>query len=667
MRVALEQLLDRTRTIYAAAATSLVLGLFFIFVWAPHPWGWQGIDAYHDLARAIARGDGFPTTDVPWGYAYFAAAFYAVFGERVWIPLVVQVLLNATVPVMLYHLVRPLSTQRTAVLASAIVGVFSFNTVYASTQVSDTICTVTFLAALLYFARGYRTGRLGPFVPSGLLLGLVPQFRPNMVIFPSLMILAYVILRPRTWRKVAHMAVFAVLVAAVQVPWIVRNYQLTGLFLPTSTHGGVQLWYGTLQVGPYLESRAHNPRFNFESAAFPYTSIAHQPILIFAGTGECLDQPDRAIALVYWTDRDPTPRRVPIVARERDDAVFEIPTQPIPTILYYYFQSGPPAGGDAAGPTFVTPFEGSANPFVAFVADDHLGDLDRNGDLLDIFDVARLLIHLAWGDPVPHGDKLDLNHDGRLDDQDLEAAVVVLLPEAPKRPDGSRLTRVERGETAATLHLADGSWVSVPRSFSGRQTDLALDGTLAGALVSKWRTFSSITHPPRRPRPGECLVAENPKINAVFYRGEPHMMQRYMALAFDNISRDPVGFAKASAYRMFRLFIIRGSTDLKTTQQFRGSRVAYGAGQLLSTVYFLVFLSGVVIAWRQRSALLLFLVPIIYVPLTICFVLTNMRYTVTVQPLMFVFVAVAVIAALRLDSEKDDRGHPFERARTTEG
>jgi len=37
------------------------------------------------------------------------------------------------------------------------------------------------------------------------------------------------------------------------------------------------------------------------------------------------------------------------------------------------------------------------------------------------------------------------------------------------------------------------------------------------------------------------------------------------------------------------------------------------------------------------------------VPLTICFVLTNMRYTVTVQPLMFIFVSVALLAALRLD------------------
>ena len=658
MRAAFARVLDSPRTPYAASLLTLALGYFFIFVWAPHPWGWQGIDAYHELARSIARGDGFQTTDVPWGYAYFAAVFYFVFGERVWIPLAVQALLNASVPLMLYHLVRPLSTPRTAALASIIVGVFSFNTVYASTQVSDTICTVTFLAGLLAFARGHRSGQLAPLALSGLLMGLVPQFRPNMVLFPGVMILAGLWLHPRSWRKAAHLAVFALIVAGAQAPWIVRNYQVTGLFLPTSTHGGVQLWYGTLQVGPYLESRAHNPRFNFESAAFAYTSVANKPVPISATVSPCLDRPGGSVSLVYWSDRDQAPHRVQQVSLYQGDGVFAIPAPPIPTTLYYYFEATYPATADAPAASFVTPLEGAADPWIAFVSDNHLGDLDTHDDLLDIFDVVRLLRHLAWGEPLPRAGLLDFTGDGQVDEGDLERAVSMLLPEAPTRGAGVPLTRIERGEATVTLHLADGSWVSVPRVFGGRQTDLGLEGELAGALVSKWRTFSSIAHPLRRPRPGECWVVENVRMNAPFYRAEPHMMQRYMALALDNIGRDPMAFALASGYRMVRLFIIRGTDDLSTAQQFRWSRLAYGAGQALSTVYFLIFLTGVIVAWRQRSALLLFLLPIVYVPLTICFVLTNMRYTVTVQPLMFAFVAVAMVAAFRLDSSGDERARP---------
>jgi NADH:ubiquinone oxidoreductase subunit K len=99
---------------------------------------------------------------------------------------------------------------------------------------------------------------------------------------------------------------------------------------------------------------------------------------------------------------------------------------------------------------------------------------------------------------------------------------------------------------------------------------------------------------------------------------------------------------------MMRLFVVRGTSDVATAQQFRSSGLVYGVGTVLSIAYLAVFLAGVVVAYRRRSALLVFLVPIIYVPVTIGFVLTNMRYSVTVQPLMFVFLALAVVAALKL-------------------
>jgi hypothetical protein len=103
---------------------------------------------------------------------------------------------------------------------------------------------------------------------------------------------------------------------------------------------------------------------------------------------------------------------------------------------------------------------------------------------------------------------------------------------------------------------------------------------------------------------------------------------------------------------MIRLFIVRsGTADGDTAYQYAGSRLVFNAGFLLSSAYFAIFLFGVFIAWRRRSPWLYALIPIAYVPLTICFVLTNMRYTITVQPLMFVFVAIALAAVLRLENE----------------
>ena len=118
----LDRALDGTAAVYVASAASVIIACVFIFVWAPHPWGWEGIDHYHDLGRLLARGEAFPTTDVPWGYAYFLAPFYRLFGDRPWIPLLAQAVLNGLVPIMLYRLVSLEFDRRTGVAAAVLTG-----------------------------------------------------------------------------------------------------------------------------------------------------------------------------------------------------------------------------------------------------------------------------------------------------------------------------------------------------------------------------------------------------------------------------------------------------------------------------------------------------------------------------------------------------------------
>lgn len=653
IRRKLAQAIDSPLAPAAAAIVSLALGLFFIFGWSPLPWGWEGIDHYHSRAIRLAHGQPFDTTDVPWGYAYFVASLYTLFGSHPWIPLLAQALLNALVPALLYRLVMPLAGRRVAALSALLVGAFSFNTVYASTQSSDSVSTVVFLAGLLAFARGVAGGSWAAFAWAGLAGGVAAQFRPNLILFPLLAAGLFVL--ARRFRRAAwiHAAAYLSVAGVVLLPWIVRNYRLTETFMPTSTHGGIQLWYGTLQTGPYLESRAYNPRSAFESAAFDYTSLANQPLIVTADYGSCRANVEGDVALEYWTDRDPTHRRVRPTSQEGAVLTFELPGQPDPTTLYYFFEARYPAEGDLA-PVVTHPMEGVTEPYVAFVATDHLGDLDRHDDLLDLFDVVRLVQYLAWQVPPPTPSRLDFTRDGRLDDRDLTTVVVALVPELAKT--GPPPIALRRGDRDAVIELPDGSSLNVPRDFSGRQTDVVPQGDAAFALVARWRSRASLAGPPRPMRPGECGLVEHVAVNGVFHRREVHMMGRYLALAFDNIGRDPEAFARASLYRMVRLFVIRGTTDEATTQQFDRSRLVYAAGSALSLTYFAVFLFGVWVALRRRSPVLWLLVPVAYVPLTIAVVLTNMRYTITVQPLMFVFVAMALVAALRLDPPGPEGG-----------
>ena len=42
------------RTVRAACLLSFLIGLSFVFIRAPHPWGWNGFDHYHELALTLA-------------------------------------------------------------------------------------------------------------------------------------------------------------------------------------------------------------------------------------------------------------------------------------------------------------------------------------------------------------------------------------------------------------------------------------------------------------------------------------------------------------------------------------------------------------------------------------------------------------------------------------
>ena len=69
-------------------------------------------------------------------------------------------------------------------------------------------------------------------------------------------------------------------------------------------------------------------------------------------------------------------------------------------------------------------------------------------------------------------------------------------------------------------------------------------------------------------------------------------------------------------------------------------------GRIASTFLLVLFVAGVSLAWRNGFELWLLLGPILYLAGTICFLLINARYSMTMQPFMFAFVAVAIVTAL---------------------
>ena len=625
------------------ALITLLIGLTFIFVWAPHPWGWYGIDQYHQLAIQLANGEAFQTFDVPWGYAYYLAPFYWAFGPTPLPALIGQAIVNALVPPLVYAYAAQAFDRRVAAVATVLVALLSFNTVYVSTESTDSISTVLFMALLLAFVHGRRTNRDRWFVIAGILAGIGSQFRPNLVLLPLVLAGLNWLLGPPTWSRLRQGALVVIIAAAMLAPWMWRNYQLSRQLLPTSTHGGVQLWYGTLQTGPYIESRAHNPRSVFATSPFDYTSLMHVPIEfdVWMNCGPGIPQ---SVNLVYRLDQGAF-QSIALTTGADSHYTGASPAVEKETRIYYYVDvAWPPSLSDA--PRHVTPAGGANDPLVYFVSDHHTADLDTDNALLDIFDIVRVVRHLAWQEQIRDTDKLDRDRDGDVDEADLRALLHLMLRGMDRgEPPVDRLREFTVSNDQASLRFTDGSEVVVPRQWQEQLTDLSVSIGAAENLFATRYRFTQPQPEPRLPLAVQCLGPGEIAINRAYYRVQPHEQRRYVALALDNIRRAPVDYAWSVLYRAVRLFVIIGTEDSGTAQQFNRSRFVYAAGTLLSSLYLALALLGAWIGWRRGYAVLLPLALILYIPATISFVLTNMRYTTTVQPLLLTFVAVVLVAA----------------------
>ena len=328
---------------------------------------------------------------------------------------------------------------------------------------------------------------------------------------------------------------------------------------------------------------------------------------------------------------------------------WNIPGQPLPTVVYYFIEARWPPQGEEAELIERLPARGASQPAVYFISDAHLTDPDVHADLLDAFDVIRLVETIAWNTPLSHADRLDLDGDGLITEADLRLALNILVRFQPGDIlPGATLARLTTEAARAIVNFTDGSTLTVPRAFSGRLSDVVPSGEYALRVINAAVPFTLIDAAAEGPpaAAAACRSLRNPAVNKGFAQAEPDAMNRYTALAWDNIRRDIPAYLRSCAYRAWRLFVVSGTDDRWTAQQFTGSRIIYGVATAASGAYLCLLLAGIALALRQRRNLLVLLTPVLYVPATIMWVLTNMRYTVTVQPLVFAFIALALLAAL---------------------
>ena len=140
--------------------------------------------------------------------------------------LLLQVALNAAIPAIVYAYAREAFDRRVAAISALLISVLSFNTIYASTESTDSICTFLFVATGAN-VRARRKDNWLTFAIVGALCG-VASHRPNLILILFVPLGLNVLLGPRSARSALQGVTIIIIAALMLTPWTVRNYRLTG-------------------------------------------------------------------------------------------------------------------------------------------------------------------------------------------------------------------------------------------------------------------------------------------------------------------------------------------------------------------------------------------------------------------------------------------------------
>ena len=241
--------LARARWVVPALfALTLVVRLALILAWPQTPFS----DGAWYLLRAteLARGMGFqeaghPTAFWPVGFPALLAAAIALTGSTVVGPALVNLVAVAATLALILWLSKALGAGALAGRVAALLyALYPANIVYAGAPLSETASTAVAIAAFALLIAGRRRWPL--LVAAGLVFGAGTLMRAQLLFFPVGGVAAFMLVyRDLTWREglrallLVHLAM-----AAVILPWTLRNERLLGAPVLVSTNGGVALFTG---------------------------------------------------------------------------------------------------------------------------------------------------------------------------------------------------------------------------------------------------------------------------------------------------------------------------------------------------------------------------------------------------------------------------------------
>jgi len=234
------------------AFLALLVRIVFIVFYDAQPLAGGDPTAFWSFAEGIANGQGFRSTFEPWLadrpplYSYFLAGVFLLGGKTQQAVFFVQAALAAVAAAAFYLGATRVLDKFGSLVAGVLFAVFPSILLFTKQILTEAIYIpvwVFLLACLLYLKEKPKVK--GLLLGAGLFLGLLALVRREAILPGGIMAIVLLWLgAPYQWKNLLqHSAVIFVVAGLAILPWLVRNYQLLGEPVLSSS-GGVNFMVG---------------------------------------------------------------------------------------------------------------------------------------------------------------------------------------------------------------------------------------------------------------------------------------------------------------------------------------------------------------------------------------------------------------------------------------
>ncbi|MBI5740384.1 MAG: glycosyltransferase family 39 protein [Nitrospirae bacterium] len=191
------------------------------------------------------------------GYPLFIALIYIIFGAKIWLVPVFQVLLDVGTVVIIYLISKEIFQDKAIPLISALLYSMSVLSIILTQQFcNETLFTFIFSLSILLLIHAVKANRLWRFALVGFVMGTATLVRPILLYFSFLVAFVLLLQKIKPLRKVYIIAALLLTFFAVLSPWQMRNLQTYGHYSLTFIDGFTLSNFNATIVKANLENKS---------------------------------------------------------------------------------------------------------------------------------------------------------------------------------------------------------------------------------------------------------------------------------------------------------------------------------------------------------------------------------------------------------------------------